>query len=76
MKIKSRALHFLRSSVYKTLSLLCKVKNCLTSNVNFGAINGPTDKQGDIGDIKVNNYNILGKIYMKIKIERLTVSEE
>ena len=48
------------------------MKNCLISDVNFG-LNKRADGQTDT---KVHNFNILGITYVKIKIERLTVSEE
>ena len=37
---------------------------------------GPNKRVDEQTDTKVHNFNILGITYMKIKIERLTVSKE
>ena len=49
-----------------------RCENGLTSDVNFG----PNKRADGQADTKVHNFNILGITYMKIEIERLTVSEE
>ena len=49
-----------------------RCENGLSSDVNFG----PNKRADGQADTKVHNFNILGITYMKIKIERLTVSEE
>ena len=48
------------------------MKNGLISDVNFG----PNKRVDGQADTNLHNFNILGITYMKIKIERLTVSEE
>ena len=48
------------------------MKNGLCPDVNFG----PNKRADGQADTKVHNFNILGIAYMKIKIERHSVSEE
>ena len=49
-----------------------KMWKMASSDVNFG----PNKRADGQADTKVHNFNILGITYMKIKIERLTVSSE